>query len=140
MEIAGRFCLLGAKLRRCFPLTHSDSFIAVFDGEGNEIGIIPDLAGLETESRKAIDEELDAFYFTPAIERIKSLKAEASMWKWEVDTQRGLATFYLRGVRDSVHEVAPGRWQVFSVDGQRYEITNLDGLDQRSQNLFEGLF
>jgi hypothetical protein len=118
----------------------SSQYVSVFDSGGSEVGILRDLAALDDESRRNVEAELDSFYFTPSISRIKSLKAEASMWKWEVETQRGQVVFYLRGVRDSVHEVAPNRWQVFSVDGQRYEIRNVDELDQRSQNLFEGLF
>ena len=98
------------------------------------------LEGMDSQSRQILGRELDSFYFTPALLRIRSLKLEASMWKWDVETQRGNVTFYLRGVRDSVHEVAPGRWQVYSVDGQRYEIKNIDELDTRSQNLFESLF
>lgn len=140
VEIAGCLCLLNARLRRCFPLTAPDRHISVFDAAGGEFGVISDLALLDGESHNAVVQELDAFYFTPAIARIRSLRLEASMWKWEVDTQRGVALFYLRGVRDSVHEVAPARWQIYSVDGQRYEIRNIHELDQRSQNLFESLF
>lgn len=140
VEIGGDKCLVHAQLRRCFPLTMSSEYVSVFDSGGNEVGILRDLAALDEESRRNVETELDALYFTPSIARIKSLKAEASMWKWDVVTQRGDVVFYLRGVRDSVHEVAPNRWQVFSVDGQRYEIRNVDELDQRSQNLFESLF
>jgi hypothetical protein len=140
VEIEGEVCLVHAKLRRCFPLTMSSRFISVFDSGSSEIGILRDIGEMDSESRQNVEAELDAFYFTPSIARIKSLKAEASMWKWDVETQRGDVVFYLRGVRDSVHEVAPNRWQIFSVDGQRYEIRNVDELDQRSQNLFEGLF
>lgn len=140
MEIEGRMCLLNARLRRCFPLTGPETHIALFDSGGTEIGVIADIRELDASSREVAAAELDSFYFTPAISKIKWLKQEASMWKWDVETQRGDVTFYLRGVRDSVHEVAPDRWQVFSVDGQRYEIKELSALDQRSQNLFESLF
>lgn len=139
-EIADEVCLIHVRLRRCFPLTMSSEYIAVLDSGGKEFGILRNLSELDVESRRHVVAELDTFYFTPSISRIKSLKAEASMWRWDVETQRGNVVFYLRGVRDSVHEVAPNRWQVFSVDGQRYEIQNVDELDQRSQNLFESLF
>ncbi len=140
VEIENRVCLLHARFRRCFPLTLADEYISLHDSSGAEVGILKDLSKMDAASREAIADELDAFYFTPALSRILSLKAEASMWKWEVETQRGEVVFYLRGVRDSVHEVAPNRWQIYSVDGQRYEIRDLNELDQRSQNLFEGLF
>lgn len=140
VEIQGRCCLLHARLRRCFPLTAGTTYVAVFDSEWKEAGILRDTAKLDKESRDALEAELDSFYFTPSIDRILSLKQEASMWRWKVATQRGDAEFFLRGVRDSVHEVAPGRWQIYSVDGQRYEIRSLESLDAKSQNLFEGLF
>lgn len=139
-EIEGDRCLLQAKLYRCFPLTNPGDYISLADASGAEVGILRDPSRLDEESKQTLFEELDRLYFTPIIERIVSLKQEASMWRWEVQTQRGAATFYLRGVRDSVHEVAPGRWQIYSVDGQRYEIQDYDSLDARTQALFESLF
>jgi hypothetical protein len=140
VEIDDQLCVLHARIRRCFPLTIADEYVSVCDGEGTEVGIIRQLQKLDERSRVIAANELDSFYFTPSIQSIKSLKQEASMWKWTVTTQRGDATFYLRGVRDSVHEVAPNRWQIYSVDGQRYEIRELNELDNRSQSLFESLF
>ena len=140
VQIEGDRCVLHAKLRRCFPLTVADNYISICDSSDTEVGILRDLTQLDQVSQRLALQELDSFYFTPAVKSIVALKQEASMWKWTVSTQRGLATFYLRGVRDSVHEVAPNRWQIYSVDGQRYEIGDLDELDNRSQNLFESLF
>lgn len=139
-EIAGERCVLQVKLSRVFPLTRPGSFVAVNQADGKEVGILKDPGKLAESSRIVLEEELDRLYFTPVIERITSLKQEASMWRWEVQTQRGNAVFYLRGVRDSVHEVAPGRWQIYSVDGQRYEIQNYGELEPRTQSLFESLF
>lgn len=139
-EIRGDRCVLEARVRRCFPFSAPSEFISLQDGAGNEIGILKTLDGLDEESRQVLDEELDRRYFTPVIRKILALRQEASMWWWEVETQRGDASFYLRGVRDSIHEVAPRRWQILSMDGQRYEITDLSKLDTRSQSLFEGLF
>jgi hypothetical protein len=139
-EIEGDRCVLQARLRRAFPLSNPSDYVGIFDASGKEVGILREPDALDEASRTVLSQELDRTYFTPNILRIVSLKQEASMWRWEVETQRGNATFYLRGVRDSVHEVAPGRWQVYSVDGQRYEIRNYEKLDARTQNLFESLF
>ncbi len=140
LTIQGDRTLLHARLFRCFPLTSPDAFISIQDESGRELGIMKDLAGLDPDSRKALDEYMDRRYFTPIIEKITALTQEASMWRWEVSTQRGISQFYIRGVRDSVHEVAPKRWQVVSIDGQRYEIRNFDELDAKSRDLFESLF
>jgi len=125
---------------RSFPLTIPDQYITLIAADGAEIGIVRDPTLLDEESRAAVDSLLARRYFTPEIQRIERLTQEASLWRWRVMTNRGEVTFYLRGVRDSIHEVAPGRWQIFSVDGQRYEIRDLGALDARSRALFEGLF
>ncbi len=139
-EILGEVCILQVRLAQCFPLSAPQEYISIQDGAGTEIGILKNLEGLDPESRKIIQEELDRKYFTPFILRILSLRQEASTWRWEVQTQRGPATFYIRGVRDSIHEVAPGRWQIISLDGQRYEIRDYAKLDAKSQLLFDSLF
>ncbi|GIV01220.1 MAG: hypothetical protein KatS3mg015_0050 [Fimbriimonadales bacterium] len=125
---------------RCFPLTIPEEYVALLDEDGNEIGILRHPENLDEESRRALQALLERRYFTPQIERIDKLVQEASLWRWEVMTAHGRVGFYIRGIRDSIHEVAPGRWHIYSVDGQRFEIRDLDALDPRSRSLFEGLF
>jgi hypothetical protein len=139
-EIAGEGRFDNVEVIRCFPLTLPDRYITLIGEDGNELGVVRDPALLDAESREAVESLLARRYFTPEIQRIDRLTLEASLWRWQVTTNRGSVTFYLRGVRDSIHEVAPGRWQIFSVDGQRYEIRDLGALDARSRALFEGLF
>lgn len=139
-EIENDRCLLEARIYRCFPLSAQDGYISFQDAGGHEACIVKSISELDDETRAAVEIELDRRYFTPVIARIASLKQEASLWKFDVDTQRGAHSFYLRGVRDNIHEVAPRRWQLRSIDGQRYEIRDLSLLDKRSVNLFESLF
>jgi hypothetical protein len=54
-----------------------------------------------------------------------------------VDTDRGPRQFILRGLRDSVHEIEPGRYLINDVDGNRFEIPQITGLDHRSQTVWE---
>ncbi|MBI1334073.1 MAG: DUF1854 domain-containing protein [Armatimonadetes bacterium] len=126
-------------LVRAFPLSEPKKMISVRDMEQKEIGVIEDLDELDEASRKLADDELDRRYFTPAITKINSLKNDASMWKFDVETTRGHSDFYVRNWRDNAHELTSGRWQITSVDGGRYEILNLDELDDRSQMLIEQL-
>lgn len=127
------------RLVRAFPLSHTSSFISIRDEENQEFGIIEELSKLASTSRSLAEEELDRRYFTPAITKIKALKNDASMWWFDVETTRGPSDFYVRNWRDNAHELTPGRWQITSVDGGRYEILNLDELDERSQILIEQL-
>lgn len=127
------------RLVRAFPLSHTSAFISIRDEENKEFGIIEELSKLASTSRTLAEEELDRRYFTPAITKIKALKNDASMWWFDVETTRGPSDFYVRNWRDNAHELTPGRWQITSVDGGRYEILNLDELDERSQILIEQL-
>lgn len=138
--IEGDRCIPAARVFRCFPLTAQDEYLSIQDGAGHEHGVLKNLDGLDPSSQATLAQYMNRRYFTPIIQRILTLNQEASMWSWEVVTQRGVATFYIRGVRDSVHEVAPRRWQIHSIDGQRFEIRDFEELDAKSKDLFEGLF
>lgn len=126
-------------LVRAFPLSKPFEMISIRDAENKEYGIIEVVADLDADSKKLAEDELDRRYFTPAITKINSLKNEASMWRFDVETTRGHSDFFVRNWRDNAHELTSGRWQITSVDGGRYEILNLDDLDDRSQILIEQL-
>jgi hypothetical protein len=140
LEISDDRCVIAAQFKRVFPLSHSEKYISIQDPADHEIGILETLDGMPKDQREIILSELDRRYFTPAIEKIDDLKQDAGMWKFNVQTQRGPAEFFVRNWRDSAHEAGAGRWQIQSVDGLRFEILKVEELDARSQNLLEQLF
>jgi hypothetical protein len=127
------------RLVRAFPLSATSENISIRDEKNVEFGIIERVDDLAKASKKLVEEELDRRYFTPQITRIVALKNDTSMWWFDVETTRGRSDFYVRNWRDNAYELTPGRWQIISVDGGRYEILNLDDLDDRSQILIEQL-
>jgi hypothetical protein len=127
------------RLLRAFPLSAPLENISVRDEDNKEYGLIEDVSALEVSSQSLVKEELDRRYFTPQITQIIALKNDSSMWWFDVETTRGRSNFYVRNWRDSAYELTPGRWQIMSVDGGRYEIVNLDDLDDKSQILIEQL-
>lgn len=139
VEIEGDRCIPRATVRLAFPLTNPKGYYVLQDGDGKEAGVLRDLKGMEPDSVKAVEAELDRRYFTPKVLAVKGLKQDGGMWRFQVDTQRGYCEFWVRHWRDSSAEIQPGRWQIMSVDGQRFEIPNLDALDTRSLKLLEQL-
>ncbi|RYG30054.1 DUF1854 domain-containing protein [bacterium] len=129
----------GIKLHRCFPLSEPSRFISILGKDGKERAILDDLDRLDVASRSLANAELDRRYFTPEIERIESLKSEAGMWRFAVVTGRGESDFWVRNWRESAFELSPNRWVIHSVDGGRYEIPNLEGLDAGSRRLLDQL-
>lgn len=138
-EIRGEQTVLDARVKRAFPMSRPNDYFSIQDGDGKEVAILRSREGLDLESSRRLDEELERRYFTPRIERIDLLKQEAGMWRFAVQTQRGPTEFYVRNWRDSAYEIVPNRWQIFSVDGARFEIPNLEALDAHSQRLMDQL-
>ena len=139
VEIIDELIVLSARFKRVFPLSEPEKHLSIQDGKGREVAVLTSMKGLSPDSLQIVREQLDRRYFTPTISRIDELEAEKGMWRFQVQTQRGPAEFYVRNWRDSSHEMGAGRWQITSVDGQRYEIMQVDDLDARSQRLLEQL-
>jgi len=131
VEIAGDRTVLSARVKLAFPLSEPERFVSIQDGDGKEVGLLRALEGLEPATRRLFDRQLDRRYFTPRIDRIEELRLEAGMWRFAVATQRGRT--------DSATEIAPGRWQILSVDGGRFEIPSLEALDAASRRFMDQL-
>jgi hypothetical protein len=132
-------CVRSARLKSAFPLSNPDEFVSILDGAGNEVAIIEDPVQLDPQSRELMQSEFDRRYFTPRLGHLNVVRLEAGMWHFVADSQRGEVDFFVRNWRDSAQEISPGRWYINSVDGARYEIADLEGLDAGSRKLMDQL-
>lgn len=132
-------CFLDVGFARAFPFSDANRYINVMNSESKEIGMFRDLRGMDSHSRQILEEELDRRYFIPLISRVYSLKEEFGMLSWDVETDRGRRKFYVRNWRDNVHELSAVRYLIVAIDGNRYEIRNLDQLDGESKAQLERL-
>ena len=139
IEIRDDRCLIAAVVRRVFPLSKSAHYFSIQEEGGVEVCILKTLDGMDAESRSLVEAVLERRYYSPTIRRIVTLKQDAAMWRFEVETTRGDSTFYVRNWRDSAHEISSGRWLMQSVDGQRYEIPDMEALDARSRSFLDQL-
>ena len=55
---------------RAFPLSDPEHFVALLDGDGNEVALIPDLAALPDRPRELLLHELEKSYFLPEVVRV----------------------------------------------------------------------
>ena len=139
VEIEGDRTILSARFRRVFPLSEPEAYVSVQDAKGHEVGIARSMDAFDPDSRACVAQALDRRYFTPQIVRVNQLKQDAGMWRFQVETRRGEVEFYVRNWRDNAHEVQLNRWMITSVDGQRYEIEDVEALDARSKALLDQL-
>lgn len=141
LTIEGDRSYLKVHAVRAFPLTELNEYIGLLDGvSGREIGLIRSMRELDSQQRQLVQAALNKRYFIPKITRIIQTKKEFGTVYWTVETDRGLRQFIMRGIRDSIREVEPGRYLVNDVDGNRFEVPRIDALDPRSQAHWDKVF
>ena len=127
---------------RCFPISRPSEFIALWTGssalEHKEVGMIRRLKELLPSSRLAVEHELAKRYFIHYVRKINSIKEELGFLIWDVDTDKGRIEFMTRRFdQNSVVKAAMGGHIILDVDNNRYEIENLDVLDNASITWFQ---
>ncbi|MBP8953257.1 MAG: DUF1854 domain-containing protein [Armatimonadetes bacterium] len=128
LEIEGDRTVLRLRVARLFPITRRREFISFADGDDTEIGVLRELRSLPKPMRRIVLEELRRQYFVPEITRVHSLKDEFGVLYWDVDTSRGRRKFVVREARDNIREFESGRMQITDVDGNLFEIPDIDRL------------
>ncbi len=126
---------LKVSILRAFPLSEPHRFLSVRGSENKEIGLIVNPADLDGANRQLVDEELERRYLVPTVTRIVSAKERFGTVDWTMETNRGLCRFTTRNLRENVQRPSPDRIILNDVDGNRYDIRNLDDLSIASQEL-----
>jgi len=123
------------RIARAFPFSKTDLYIGLRDGDDNDIGMLKDLRGMDAESRRLIEQELDRRYFTPKVLRVNTVKEEYGTVTWEVETDRGMRRFVVRNLRDNAYPLGPQRVLMTDGDGNRYEFPDITALGARAYNV-----
>lgn len=120
---------------RAAPLSDPDRYICFLDSGGQEICMVRDLSELASQDRLLAEEELRARYITSVILRIISVRREAGTLYWETETDRGLRELVVQNTDENVRWLAEGRLLLIDVDGNRFAVPYIRGLDQRSARI-----
>lgn len=123
-------------LHRAFPYSGNKEFISVRDPEGKEIGMIRNMEDFSPETVTILEEQLDRRYFAPEIARINSIREEFGYSYWQVVTDAGECRFTVRGGQN-ITTLENHRVIIVDVDGNRFEIPDLQELDEKSKKKLE---
>lgn len=134
LEIEGDRTVLTIGISRLFPVTFRRNLLSVTDGSNDEVGILRSLRALKPPMRRIVLEELRKRYMVPQITSLNRLKSEFGVFYWTVDTTRGPRDFVVRDVRDNIREFANGRLLITDVDGNQFEIMNIETLPGKAAN------
>lgn len=121
---------------RAFPIAAPDSGIAIVDVDGHELAWIDRLADLPLAARALLEEELKNREFLPEIKCIRQVSSFAVPSIWEVETDRGLATFVLKGEED-IRRVAQSTLLIADSHGVQFLIRDQQALDKASRKLLD---
>ena len=125
-------------LHRDFPFELLWEYISVLDAEQVEIGIIFNVDDFEGEERELLVTELERKYYEPRIKTIVSLKERYGFSYWEVECEDGRnVKFTMQDTFRNIIRVGDDRAILLDVDGNRFVIESILGLDRKSHKKIE---
>ena len=126
-----------AHLCRQFPFELEWEFISVMSDEQAEIGIIRATSLFAGAGEELLRTELSRRYYAPVIDKIISVKERYGFSYWRVHTAEGNVSFTLHDTYRSIIRATGGRVVLLDVNGNRFEIPNVESLDRKSYKKIE---
>jgi len=131
----------GVFAARTFPLSNPNRYISLFYfneyDKKEEIGIIENLSEFSEEAQKLILETLNKNYFSHEILEINSIKRLFGLLYFEVETDKGPRSFYLRPERRRATEFGIDGKILHDVFDDRYIIQSVEALPRREREIFK---
>ena len=125
----------GLEPRRLFPRSGGNRYVALLDGDGNQVAVIRSVENLLPESKQALQNALDEYYMIPRITRFIRMTEKFKIWMWTAETDKGIITFEIRNHLASVKPLYDGRVLIRDANDNRYEIPDYRKLDKNSQKM-----
>lgn len=119
------------------PLSHPDRYLCLLDGKGKEIVTLDEPSKLSQPSLDAVLAELGRRYLTAQIHRVLEARSEFGATYWTVVTDRGQRDFVTQSLQENAQWLGDGHLLLVDVDGNRFEIKDVEQLDLRSRTLIE---
>jgi hypothetical protein len=121
------------------PVSHPKKYLALLDGKGNEIALLPDPEALPADSLEAAKKELRLRYLTATVSAITHARQEYGATYWEVDSDRGHREFVTQNLQENALWFSETHLLLLDVEGNRFEIPDLNQLDHRSRAYIDSI-
>ena len=126
-----------AHLCREFPFELEWEFISVMNEEQAEVGIIKSVSLFEGVGEELLRTELRRRYYAPVIDKILGVKERYGFSYWRVHTAEGNVNFTLHDTYRSIIRASHNRVVLLDVNGNRFEIPDVQALDRKSYKKIE---
>lgn len=121
---------------QAFPIDAPGENVSLVSAHGHELAFIAQLSGLDADSRRLILEEIAQRDFLPVVDRLLSVSTFATPSTWEVQTDRGLTRFVLKGEED-IRRLRNGGLLITDSHGVTYRVNDMRTLDRHSRKLLD---
>ena len=128
---------LKIKVVRAAPLSHPDDYICFLDAKDEVICMVDSIREIQEAARGFAQEDLDRRYLTAQVLRIRAIRMDFGVSYWDVETDRGQREFVAKDVAENAQWMGDNRLLILDVDGNRFEIRDLAGLDKKSLGLID---
>src|SRR5262245_17487622 len=83
------------------PLSHPNRYLALLDGKGDEIAMIPDPKKLPQKDLEILERELRQRYLTATVTAVTYARQEYGATYWTVETDRGPREFVTQSLQEN---------------------------------------
>jgi Domain of unknown function (DUF1854) len=116
------------------PISRPKAYLALLDGKGEEIAMLPDPRALPADSWAAVQRELRQRNLTARVTAVAHARQEFGATYWTVETDRGGREFVTQNLQENALWFSDTHLVLMDVDGNRFEIPDVAALDARSRN------
>lgn len=121
------------------PLSRPNQYLALLDGKGDEIVMVPDPKSLPSDSLESVQEELRRRYLTATVREVLHAKVEFGATYWHVATDRGDRDFVAQSLQENALWLSDSHLMLIDVDGNRFEIPDVSTLNETSQRFIHAI-
>ena len=115
------------------PLSHPKKHLALLNGKNEEILLLEDPRDLPESSYEAVMEEISRRYLTSTVHKITDARTEFGSTYWHVVTERGERDFVTQSLQENAQWLSPTHLLLIDVDGNRFELEDVEALDPKSR-------
>ncbi len=121
---------------QAFPIDAPGENVSLVSADGHELVFIPQLSGLDVDTRQLLQEEIAQREFMPVIDQLVSVSTFATPSTWQVRTDRGLTSFVLKGEED-IRRLKGSGLLITDSHGVTYRVHDLRALDRLSRKMLD---
>jgi hypothetical protein len=115
------------------PISRPNAFLALLDGKGEQIAMLPEPRALPADSWAAVERELRQRNLTALVTAVTHARQEFGATYWTVETDRGAREFVTQNLQENALWFSDTHLLLLDVDGNRFEIPDVWALDARSR-------